>query len=146
MTQTPDVQRASRALDEEIAALKEQVARAKKRRSRPITPAEQSSDHVSEDGAAPGESLEQDSAVTADQETALALLSVRMDRLGQVKAWITTDGDLLPLIARIVGMRESQFLRKNLIWSIILSTIFLIAVWLLSTIATPATLGALVPH
>jgi hypothetical protein len=146
MAQTPDVQRASKALDEEIAALKEQVARAKKRRSRPITPEERSSDHAPEDGAAPGEPLEQDSAVTADQETALALLSVRMDRLGQVKAWITTDGDLLPLIARIVGMRESQFLRKNLIWSIILSTIFLIAGWLLSTIATPATLGALVPH
>jgi hypothetical protein len=136
------VQKANKVLDEEIAALREQVALAKRRRPR------QSSPHGAADGAsqsrqeqAPSQECDAAEQGDAERNDALVLLDQRKMRLEQIREWITTDGDLLPLIARVAGNIEGKFVRRQVLVNLVLSTIFLIAGWLLSTVATPIDLG-----
>ncbi len=152
MARDVKVQRARQALDDEIAELQQQAARARRRHPKqPVAvesasqpapaPTEQplpSTTPPSLQGTIAGSSspLELD----ADQTAAIALLDTRTQRLSDIKQWITEDSDLLPLIARVVGDIESKYMRRNLIINILLSTIFLLAGWLLSIVATPTNL------
>jgi hypothetical protein len=145
------VQKASKVLDAEIAALREQVALARRRQPRQSIATDAASGQAFA-GISPPDAAtatpETGSAVQGDieQRDAVELLAARTERLGQIKMWITTDGDLLPLIAKVAGDVEGRFLRRNLAVNVVLSTIFLIAGWLLSTVATPTNLGHIFRH
>jgi hypothetical protein len=140
------VQKASKVLDEEIAALREQVALARKRRPRQSSANDVAEGPASAGASTSGAAVPVDETNSAEQggieqTEAGELLRSRLKRLEQIQEWITIDGDLLPLIARVAGNVESKFLRRNLVLNVVLSTIFLIAGWLLSTVATPIDLG-----
>jgi hypothetical protein len=145
------VQRANKVLDEEIAALREQATLAKRRRPRQsgangAAKGQPSAGISTPEAAAPED--EPSSAEQSDihQTEADRLLVVRINRLQQIQEWLAIDGDMLPSIAKVAGVVEGKFLRKNLVMSVVLSTIFLIAGWLLSTVATPIDLGHIFTH
>src|SRR5260370_42676842 len=73
-------------------------------------------------------------------------LGLTLQRLETIKSWINEDRTLIAPIARVVGYDEARTARKNLAMNIALSTIFLIAGWLLSNIATPTYLGNIFRH
>jgi hypothetical protein len=145
------VQKANKVLDAEIAALREQVALAKRRRPRQSGANDAVSGQVSTVISPPDAAAPAEEAIAADQgdieqRKAVELVTIRVNRLEQIKGWITTDGDLLPLIAKVAGDVEGRFLRRNLAVNVALSTIFLIAGWLLSIVATPTNLGHIFTH
>jgi hypothetical protein len=150
VAQSVRVHRANRVLDEEIATLKEQVSVAKRRHSRQpgVNGATSGPSQVDQ---APG-TLSTSQSVSAPREqgadsgTALEMLAKRAWYLEQIQSWITADSDLLPLIARVAGNAEEKYMRKNLLMNVVLSTIFLIAGWLLSIAATPSILGDIFRH
>jgi hypothetical protein len=53
---------------------------------------------------------------------------------------------MLPLAAKVVRVVEGRFVRKSFALNVVLSTVFLIAGWLLSNFATPVDLGRLFGH
>jgi hypothetical protein len=152
------VQRARRALDEEITALQQQAALARRRPPRhpaagdaAPSPAQAHQEQPLTGDTSPSPATQVYSpssteSLDADQTSAIALITNRTDHLQDIRKWLTEDGDLLPLIAKVVGDIEGTYLRRNVIVNILLSTVFLIAGWLLSTVATPGNLVRLFGH
>jgi hypothetical protein len=152
MATDAQVQKASRVLDEEIAALRGQVALAKRRHPKQPTANDatsglaQASQEQPLAGALPeAEPLQHESASAGqddvDQRTSVEYLAAQGQRLEQVQDWILSDRAMLPLIAKAVGVDERTFVRRSFWLNVVLSTIFLIAGWLLSTFASPVDLG-----
>lgn len=136
------VQRANQALDAEIAALKEQVAEARRRRSRPVRPDEQVAPSSSQPAAPVPKAESASTDIAGDQNVSIDALSAQIERLQMLQSWMKEDPTIVGPVGRAVGAETGQSFRKNLFWSVILGVVFLLAGWLLSVIATPATFGS----
>jgi len=138
MNPNPKVLRARRALDKEITALDEQVNLARKQTKR-------EGDHWRGDGesdlrgSAQQEATQVADLLPAEQQRAIEVLANRQHQLEQIRSWIQSDADILPSIRKIFEDDERKRARQALLINIALSTIFLLAGWGLSLIASPAS-------
>lgn len=157
------LEKANEALDEEIALFREQVAQAKRRRARQgAAVAAVSGPAQPGDGQVPASTAALPAAATPMQETIPAeqdspdqtarddVLAEQGDRIlehmTQIRTWLNTEPELRPMAKRFVGELESRSLRQNVMLNVVLSTIFLLAGWLLSVVATPTLLARVFGH
>ena len=137
MNPNPKVLRARRALDKEITALDKQVNLARKQTKR-------EDDHWRGDAESDLRGSSQQEAsrsvdFPAEQQRAIEVLTNRQHQLEQIRSWIQSDADILPSIRKIFEDDERKRARQALLINIALSTIFLLAGWGLSLIASPAS-------
>ncbi len=158
MARDKRLEKANRVLDEEIAALRDKAAQNKKRRARQPAAVEVASAATQSGGgqtptattqpaaAAPAHGNAPSALGSSEQSAGVESLDATAERLKYIRDVLNTDPALVPHVARAVGVEEGKYLRRNLMLNVVLSTIFLIAGWLLSTVATPTTLSRIFGH
>lgn len=146
MTSDTMTRMVSSNLNDDIAALRREITQARRRQARGRN-AEALADVNSQvpEGQAPSVAANLD-AFESLRGPAQSQDELRAELVRIARTLGTSDPDFVAKVAEAVSSVEGKSFRKNLVVSIVLSTIFLIAGWLLSIVATPATMGALLHH
>jgi hypothetical protein len=134
--------KASSAIDDDLAALKQELASARRQRLRRQDAPVASDRRAEADRNQAPTVATQPGTYHADQATPepLDLQPLIRELTNKLKS---ADDDVKAKVLDALAESGRQSFRTNLIVSVVLSTIFLIAGWLLSSAASPATLIAL---